>query len=231
MRLYLIRHGESLWNAQDRIQGHGDSPLSDAGKEQAVRLARHLAGVSLGALYTSRLLRARQTAEMIGQATRVPVTVRPDLHEIGLGAWEGKTPAEVNAHFENGFEAWRRQPTSVHIPDAEPIASFRQRAVAAIEAVIRDARDRARVPTVGGRAKEVPSDGSRSAAESAAIVTHGGVIISYLAHVLRADFDFLLRRLQINNTGVTILEALDAEHPSVLAVNDLQHLNHHGVAI
>ena len=207
MRLYLIRHGESLWNAQDRIQGHGDSPLSDAGKEQAVRLARHLASASLGALYTSRLLRARQTAEIIGQAIRVPVTVRPDLHEIGLGAWEGKTPAEVNAHFENGFEAWRRQPTSVHIPDAEPIADFRGRAVTAIDAVVRQAQT-----------------------ESAAIVTHGGVIISYLAHVLGADFDFLLRRLQISNTGVTILEALDDEHPSVLAVNDLQHLNHHGAA-
>ena len=208
MRLYLIRHGESLWNAQDRIQGHGDSPLSAIGTSQATRLGRHLAGAPIGAIYTSRLLRARQTAEIVGDTMRAPVIVRPDLHEIGLGAWEGKTPDEVNAHFDNGFEAWRSRPTSVHIPDAEPIASFRQRAVAAIESVIRETR-----------------------VESAAIITHGGVIISYLAHVLGADFDFLLRRLRINNTGVTILEALDAEHPSVLTVNDLQHLNHHGIAI
>lgn len=204
MRLYLIRHGESLWNAQDRIQGHGDSPLSDTGRAQAARLGRHLAGASIGAVYASRLLRARQTAEIVGQAIRVPVIVRPDLHEIGLGAWEGKTPAEVNAHFANGFEAWRSRPTSVRIPDSEPIPAFRRRAITAIEAAIRDTR-----------------------AASAAVVTHGGVIISYLAHVLGADFDFLLRRLQIGNTGVTILEALDAEHPSVLTVNDLQHLNHH----
>lgn len=207
MRLYLIRHGESLWNAQDRIQGHGDSPLSEAGRQQAERLGRHLARAPIGAIYTSRLLRARQTGEILGQALRVFVTVRPDLHEIGLGAWEGKTPAEVNAHFDNGFEAWRKRPTSVRIPESEPIADFRRRAVAAIEAVVR----------------ETP-------AEAAAVVTHGGVIISYLAHVLGADFDFLLRRLQIHNTGVTILDGLDAEHPAVLTVNDLQHLNHHGAA-
>ena len=207
MRLYLIRHGESLWNAQDRIQGHGDSPLSDTGRTQAAHLARHLSRMSIGVIYASRLLRARQTAEIIGETIRVAVDVRPDLHEIGLGAWEGKTPAEVNAHFANGFEAWRKRPTSVHIPDSEPIADFRRRAVAAIDAAIRDTH-----------------------AEAVAIVTHGGVITSYLAHVLGADFDFLLRRLQIHNTGVTILETPDAEHPSILTVNDLQHLNHNGAS-
>ena len=144
MRLYLIRHGESLWNAQDRIQGHGDSPLSDAGRQQAAHLARHLSRASIGAIYASRLLRARQTAEIIGGAIRVAVDVRPDLHEIGLGAWEGKTPAEVNAHFANGFDAWRKRPTSVHIPDSEPIADFRRRAVTAIDAASANQDDCAR---------------------------------------------------------------------------------------
>ena len=204
MRLYLIRHAESVWNAEDRIQGHGDSPLTEAGSAQAQLLGRRLAAASLDELYSSPLQRALQTAEAISRAARVPVIAQPDLREIALGDWEGKTPTEVNADFNNGFAVWARRPTAVSIPNSEPIDRFRVRAVNAVEQIIRATR-----------------------ADAAAIVTHGGVIAAYLAHVLGADFDFLLRRLHINNTGVTIFDALDAEHPAILAVNDLQHLNHH----
>ncbi len=209
MRLYLIRHAESVWNAQDRVQGHGDSPLTDAGLAQAQRLGHRMASCDIGELYSSPLARALQTAQAVSRAAGVKVVTRPALREIFLGAWEGKTPAEVNAGFQNGFELWRSRPTAVTIPDSEPIDQFRTRAIGAVEAVIRNAR-----------------------AEAVAVVTHGGVIAAYLAHVLGADFDFLLRRLHINNTGVTVFEALDAEHPSILAVNDLQHLTtHHGAPV
>ena len=228
MRLYLIRHAESVWNAEDRVQGHGDSPLTDAGLAQAERLGRRLASCKIGELYASPLQRALQTAQAVSRMVRVPVVTRSALREIFLGAWEGKTPAEVNAGFQNGFELWSRRPTAVTIPDSEPIDRFRTRAIHAIDQIMRQADDRARVPAADGRAQGVSIDESRSTA--VAVVTHGGVIAAYLAHVLGADFDFLLRRLHINNTGVTIFEALDAEHPAILAVNDLQHLNHHATS-
>ena len=202
MRLYLIRHGESVWNVEDRIQGHGDSPLTAAGLEQSALLARHLAGKGLAALYASPLQRAHQTAQAVAEAAGLSVTLHADLREIALGVWEGLTPAEVNARFENGFETWRQRPTQVVIPGSEPIEQFRRRAVTAITTVVRQA----------------PAD-------AVGVVTHGGVIAAYLSHVLDADFDYLLRRLPIHNTGVTILERLDDEHPAILAINDLQHLN------
>ena len=207
MRMYLIRHGESVWNAQDRIQGHGDSPLSPRGLEQAMALGRRLREASIRAVYSSPLLRARQTAEAIRETLRAPLVLRSELREIHLGDWEGKTPDEVNARFDNGYDVWRTRPTAAVIPNAEPIEAFRQRAINAIEAVARTAD-----------------------AETVAIVTHGGVICAYLAHLLDADFDLLLRRLQINNSGVTIIEALEHEHPAILAVNDLRHLHNHHAA-
>ena len=92
--LLLVRHGETDWNAEGRLQGHTDRPLSDYGRRQARELADDLAGDGLDAVYSSDLARARETAEIVADRLGLPVVCDPDLREKNWGSWEGLTPAE-----------------------------------------------------------------------------------------------------------------------------------------
>jgi broad specificity phosphatase PhoE len=91
--LLLVRHGETDWNAEGRLQGHTDRPLSDYGRRQARELADELDG-EFEAVYASDLARARETAEILGERLGLPVVLEPDLREKNWGSWEGLTPAE-----------------------------------------------------------------------------------------------------------------------------------------
>lgn len=92
--LLLVRHGETDWNAEGRLQGQTDRPLSAYGREQARRLADQLAGEKLDAAYSSDLVRAVETAEIVGGRLGLAVVPDPDLREKNWGSWEGLTPAE-----------------------------------------------------------------------------------------------------------------------------------------
>jgi probable phosphoglycerate mutase len=92
--LFLVRHGETDWNAAGRLQGHTDRPLSNYGREQARRLAEEIAGEQFDAIYASDLLRARETAEIVGARLDLPVALDPDLREKDWGNWEGLTSTE-----------------------------------------------------------------------------------------------------------------------------------------
>ncbi len=93
-RLLLVRHGETDWNAEGRLQGHTDRPLSDHGRRQARRLADELATEALDAIYASDLARARETAEIVAARLALPVELDPDLREKNWGTWEGLTSTE-----------------------------------------------------------------------------------------------------------------------------------------
>jgi broad specificity phosphatase PhoE len=92
--LLLVRHGETDWNADGRLQGHTDRPLSDFGRRQARRLAEELAEEKLDAIYASDLSRARETAEIVGQRLGLAVVLDPDLREKDWGSWEGLSAVE-----------------------------------------------------------------------------------------------------------------------------------------
>jgi len=92
--LLLVRHGETDWNADGRLQGHTDRPLSDFGRRQARQLAEELADESLETIYASDLARARETAEIVGERLGLPVVLEPDLREKDWGTWEGLTAVE-----------------------------------------------------------------------------------------------------------------------------------------
>jgi 2,3-bisphosphoglycerate-dependent phosphoglycerate mutase len=116
--LLLVRHGETDWNADGRLQGHTDRPLSDFGRRQARQLAEELAAESLEAIYASDLARARETAEIVGERLGLPVVLEPDLREKDWGTWEGLTAVErdrvefvgesTEAHQERILRALRR---------------------------------------------------------------------------------------------------------------------------
>ena len=201
-RCYLVRHAQTAWNEANRIQGRSDQPLNAAGVAQAERLARRFASHHVAGLFTSHLARSRSTAEAIatGNGHTVGAVIEPDLAEMHLGAWEGLTPAEVDARFASAYQRWRQQPSSVFIPESEPVHAFRER-----------------VRQVFGRLTARMGQGEY------VVVSHGGVIAAILADVLGAEYDHLLRRLRLDNAGVTALE-LDAPTPHVLWVNSTTHL-------
>ena len=92
--LLLVRHGETDWNAEGKLQGHTDRPLNAYGRRQAQTLAERFASESIDALYASDLSRARETAEILGAKLGLGVEVDPDLREKNWGNWEGLTSEE-----------------------------------------------------------------------------------------------------------------------------------------
>ena len=96
---YLVRHGETQWNAERRVQGHTDVPLHDGGREQALRTGQRLADTRFGAVYSSDLIRARETAEiMVAASNTGPYDIVFDqrLREVSFGELEGKTWTEMD---------------------------------------------------------------------------------------------------------------------------------------
>jgi probable phosphoglycerate mutase len=116
--LLLVRHGETDWNAEGRLQGHTDRPLSDYGRRQARRLAEELEGEGLEAIYSSDLARAHATAEIVAERLGLPISLEPDLREKDWGTWEGLDAVErdrvefvgesTEAHQERMLRALRR---------------------------------------------------------------------------------------------------------------------------
>jgi broad specificity phosphatase PhoE len=116
--LLLVRHGETDWNADGRLQGQTDRPLSDYGRRQARKLAEELEGEELEAIYSSDLARARETAEIVGERLGLPVELDAELREKDWGTWEGLTAVErdrvefvgesTQAHQERILGALRR---------------------------------------------------------------------------------------------------------------------------
>jgi broad specificity phosphatase PhoE len=97
--LLLVRHGETDWNRQLRIQGSSDTELNETGREQARRLARELDGTRLDAVWSSDLRRARETAAIVAEPRGLEVRLDPGLRERSFGSWEGLTRAEIDERF------------------------------------------------------------------------------------------------------------------------------------
>src|SRR5918996_6105843 len=107
--ILLIRHGETLWNQQRRMQGQNDSPLTPNGLEQARKLARRLKDVAFTALYSSDLGRAHQTARCIADATGHDVIAERGLRERDFGIFEGLTNAEIKARYPEDYELFAKR--------------------------------------------------------------------------------------------------------------------------
>jgi len=108
-RLLLLRHGQSVWNAQGRWQGWADPPLSPLGEAQATAAGHHLAGMDLQRVVTSDLQRARRTGELIAAALGLgSVEVDGGLRERDVGDWSGHTTAEIEERWPGQIDAWRQ---------------------------------------------------------------------------------------------------------------------------
>ena len=150
-RLVLWRHGESDYNATQRMQGQLDSQLTPTGHSQARRAARSLAALRPEVLLSSDLSRAGDTAAVLAAETGIPLRVDKRLRETHLGSWQGLTHAEVETLCPGGIQTWRTNPTW-----APPGGETR------VE--------------VAGRASHVVAELDATGHGSAVLCTHGGLI-------------------------------------------------------
>lgn len=127
-RILAIRHGETAWNVDTRIQGHLDIPLNEKGQWQAQRLARALAARdNIHAIYSSDLQRAHHTAQAIAAATGAPLRTNPGLRERGFGIFEGKTYAEIEQTWPEESERWRKREPDWAPSGGESLLQVRER--------------------------------------------------------------------------------------------------------
>ena len=130
-RLLLIRHGETDWNATQRIQGHTDIPLNATGQRQAARMAQALAHEELAAVYSSDLLRAAATAAPLAQAAGLPVVHDRALRERHFGAFEGASFREIEQRWPDDARRWRQRDPAFAPGGGESLLQFYDRVVAA----------------------------------------------------------------------------------------------------
>lgn len=196
--LLLVRHGETQWNREERIQGHLDVGLSVRGMEQARRLARGLEGEAPHVIYSSDLQRARVTADILAGGS-VPVYDEPRFREAAFGVFEGLTSAEIEARYPEAFRAWRADALRNRPPGGETLEALQARCMAAL---------REHLPEHGGR--------------TVAVVAHGGPIRAMVCGVLGLPLE-VYPVLRVENTAVTRI-LFRAGGPILAGFNDVCHL-------
>jgi len=153
-RVLAIRHGETAWNVDARIQGHLDIALNDTGRRQAMQLAQALAtGDRPDALYSSDLSRARDTAQAIAEVCDLPLQLETGLRERCFGQFQGHTAEEVRARAPDLAERWRQRDPAFTPPDGESLLAFSARCVDTVLKLV-----------------------ARHPGQTVAVVAHGGVL-------------------------------------------------------
>jgi broad specificity phosphatase PhoE len=200
MRLILVRHGETPWNVTLQYQGQGNVPLNERGREQARRAATRLTRYTVTALYSSDVIRAWETAELIGATLRLTPTPLPELREIDVGQWEGYTPEELYRRFPDHMAEYRRDPARTVRLGGESYAQLQERALVALKQL------------------EERHQGD----DVIAAVSHGGTIRALLCHVIGLDLGNF-GRMWLDNGSLTELR-LGRNGWRLMRLNDNAHV-------
>ena len=126
-RIVAVRHGETAWNVDTRIQGHLDIPLNNTGLWQAEQLGQALAGESFAAIYTSDLQRAHATAQAVARTTGAPLQAVQGLRERSFGHFPGRTFAEIDAELPDDARRWRKRDPHYAPEGGESLVALRER--------------------------------------------------------------------------------------------------------
>ncbi len=200
-RLFLVRHGESVWNAARRLQGQANPPLSDLGNRQVVALAEAFRTLPIDVVLCSPLVRARVTAEAIGALHGLQPRPEDAFREVNLGVWEGQPSCTVgiqpgDTSGDGAIQGVRGWP-----PDGETLHEALQRVAPVVEAI------------VAGHSHA-----------TIVLVTHSVVGRVALCHLLGAGME-LVPHLKLKLASITMLRV--DEHGAVLErLGDTSHLRH-----
>ena len=209
-RLWLVRHGLTMWNTQQWYCGHRDIPLSAQGRVQALWLAERLQKEMICAIYTSDLVRARETAEIIARQRTPAVQIRVSAvwREIDFGDWEGFTYAQIAEQFKDqlGFFS---DPEHCSPPNGESLAHMQQRVMDALSAIV--------------QGDDLPTAGD------AVIVSHGGPLRIMLCSLLGMPLQRQWQ-LRLDPGSLSAIDLLSVREPTVpravLALLNDQHAVH-----
>ena len=197
-RIIAIRHGETAWNVDTRIQGHLDIPLSANGRWQAERLAEALRDETITAIYASDLTRAWETAEYVGQVHSLQLNKEVGLRERDFGDFEGKTFAEIELLLPEQSLRWRKRDPEFYPAGGESLTAMRTRVLEAAERL----------------AAQHPG-------EQIALVGHGGVMDVLYRAATRLDIqaprtwtlgNAAINRLVWTPEGFTLVGWADTQH-------------------
>jgi broad specificity phosphatase PhoE len=195
----LVRHGQSTWNREHRIQGQLDPPLSTEGRRQAELVGRRLASRRIEGFYASDLKRAWETAHVIGAAIGHAPEPSPGLREIYLGEWEGLRTDELAQRFPDAWARWNEEPDWDLVPGGEGAEPFESRVAAALDAIF-----------------------ERHTHGDVLVVTHGGVIQVALHRVVGRPSHGLFP-FKIQNASISVVETRDGRM-IIDGSNDIGHL-------
>lgn len=196
-RILLIRHGQTDWNREGRWQGHLDVPLNQDGLEQARRVAEHLRGRPITAIYSSDLVRARTTAEQIAAEYGLTVTTDPRWRELNLGAFQGLTTSEITGKYPDALRQMREDYLDYIIPGGEARRAMQERAYTAYRDIV-----------------------AREPGPEIVVVSHGGTIRILLMRLFRENDDILRR--SVHNTSISTVET-DGENNHLISLAETPH--------
>ncbi len=199
-RILLVRHGETEWNHRKLIQGHTDTQLSQKGRIQARQLARGLAGQDISCIYCSDLLRAQETADIIGSFLGLAIQTTPLLREMKFGKWEGLSLSQVEEYYPVEYRAYFEDPVHARPPGGESFGDVARRCHGFLRWVIQ-----------------------HHSGDKVLLVAHGGAVKAIVCVVLGLDLSYRYR-LVLDNTAVSELE-FQGEEGRLIRWNDTSHLS------
>lgn len=198
MEIILIRHGETIWNKEGRVQGLSDIALSDVGLHHAQQLALSLRDHHIHSIYSSPLIRAKKTAQIINQYHNAPICLESGLMEMDQGNFEGLSYQELIACEKDFLKKWISDPASVKMPNGESFSELQARAWKVIEGII-------------------------IKPYNALVVSHSFTIASILCKVKNISLSEF-RSVHVDTASKTIIR-FENGSASIKCLNDRTHLN------
>ncbi|MCU0721877.1 MAG: histidine phosphatase family protein [Pirellula sp.] len=202
MLIYVIRHGESLFNRENRIQGQTDVALSPFGEQQALAIADYFKPGDLDAIISSPLQRAYHTARPLAERLNLEIQTLDDLKEIHAGIFSGLLWSEIENQYPQYSAGWNNMEYDFMIPNGESRRQLQERGVRALEHI------------------------TTLPLESVAVVAHGGVLCAALKGLLRVPPE--TNPFSLFNASISRL-AWDGKW-TLLTLNQMEHLEKAGVA-
>lgn len=194
-KIVLIRHGETAWNQEGRVQGLTDTSLNDTGVRQAESLALALKEERLNAIYSSPLRRALDTARVIAEQHGLQVQVEDDLREMDVGDMDGLTYKELRERYADFMKEWSENVSTLKMPGGEHISELQERAWQTIQDIV-----------------------SKHPGATVAVVSHNFVIQSIICKALDLTLTNF-RRLRQDLASMSVLE-FGERGPVLLSLNE-----------
>lgn len=202
MKIYLIRHGQTDWNIEGRIQGSHDISLNETGKTQARLLSEGMDSRPVSKIFSSRQKRALETAQMIADRQKVDIYVVPGLEEVEFGKWEGMTWDAIKEAYPAEYERWDINPVEVSPPGGETQRQVLERSAKAVETIMS------------------MTDGH----SDIAVVSHGATLAYIVAYLLRNNPEE--GEIIVENASVTTVNYNPlTEDYFLLETNNTDHLS------